>query len=303
MQIQSRSYQTSDDLYAIGKLIRSTYAKMPCLNAWSFCRFDIWAQRRIADADAFLDRDWQQNIRLWISESGEPVGAAFAFDNHQRRKNPNAHAMVVTQEYAQLTGEMLDWMEARSKPEIEVLESNPVLIQLLLERGYLRPQDSMIVREKILANTPCETVILPDGYRIKVLRRKGWIAYFVAVNAVFEMMDTVDAFRSIQQAPSNVPELHLKVVNEKQEVAAFCSVWWDRENNLAEYEPVGTVPRFQRLGLASALLAYANNRLRGMGVERIKVESWSESPAANRLYERSGLVEKDRIYRWKKNCE
>ncbi len=303
MQIKSRPYHTSDDLYAIGKLIRGVYAKNPCLNAWSFCRFDIWAQRRIADAEAFLDRDWQQHIQLWTSENGAPVGTTFAFDNHHWRKNPNAYAMILTPDCAQLTREMLEWMEARTKPEIEVLESNLALIQLLMDRGYIRAQDSMIVREKILANTPLESVKLPSGYKIKVLRRKGWISYFVAVNAVFKMMDTVDAFRSIQQAPSNVPELHLKVVNDQDEVAAFCSVWWDRENNLAEFEPVGTVPRFQRLGLASALLAYASNRLREMGVERLKVESWSEAPAANHLYERGGLVEKDRIYQWKKNRE
>jgi RimJ/RimL family protein N-acetyltransferase len=91
------------------------------------------------------------------------------------------------------------------------------------------------------------------------------------------------------------------MVNEQDEIAAFCSVWWDRENNLAEFEPVGTVPRFQGGGLASALLAHTCNRMRELGIGRVKVESWSESPAANRLYERCGLVEKGRIYRWRKN--
>jgi len=303
MELRSRPYQSSDDLYAIGKLIRRAFSGMPCLNAWSFCRFDIWAQRRIADAEAFLDRDWQQHIRLWVDEGGAPVGAAFALDNHHWRKNPNAHAIILDPEHMQLAEAMLDWMESRALPEVEMFESNPILNGLLQMRGYVRSKDAMIVREKPLTNKPSETVNLPHGYRIKVLKRKDWIAYFVAVNAVFNMMDTVDAFRSIQQAPSNVPELHLQVVNDTGEIAAFCSVWWDRENNLAEFEPVGTVPRFQMLGLGSSLLAHTCNRAQEMGIGRIRVESWSGSAAANRLYERCRLQEKDRIYRWVKGGE
>ena len=303
MEIKSRPYQSTDDLYAIGKLIRRAYRKIPGLNAWSFCRFDIWAQRRIADAEAFLDRNWQQQFRLWIDDSGIPIGTAFAFDNHHWRKNPDAHAIILDPEYMQLAEAMLDWMEMCALPEVEVFESNPLLNRLLQLRGYTRSKDAMIVREKSLANKSFEAVNLPHGFRIKVLRRKDWISYFVAVNAVFKMMDTVDAFRSIQQAPSNVPELHFQVVNDTGEIAAFCSVWWDRENNLAEFEPVGTVPRFQRLGLASALLTHASNRMRDMGIGCVRVESWSESPAANRLYECCGLQEKDRIYHWVKGGE
>ena len=301
MEIRSRAYQSIDDLYAIGKLIRHAYTDRPCLNAWSFCRFDIWAQRRIADAKFFQDQEWQQHIRLWTGESGALVGVAFAFDNHHWRKNPNAHAIILDPLHVQLIEEMLDWVESRATSEVEVFESNLIMNELLQARGYIRSNDFMIAREKSLDDTVFDAINLPDGYRIRVLKRKDWIAYFVAVNAVFNVMDTVDAFRSIQQAPSNVPELHLQVVNEQEEIAAFCSVWWDRENNLAEFEPVGTVPRFQGMGLASALLAYACNRMRELGIGQVKVEVWSESTAANRLYERSGLVEKGRIYRLRKN--
>jgi len=301
MEVKSRQYQSSEDLYATGKLIRCAYSQKPCLNAWSFCRFDVWAQRRIADVKSFQDQEWQQHMRLWADESGALVGAAFAFDNHHWRKNPNLYAIILDPLHLQIAEEMLGWIEARATPEVEVFESNLILSELLQARGYIRSIDFMIAREKSLTNTAFETINLPDGYRIKVLKRKDWIAYFVAVNAVFNMMDTVDAFRSIQQAPSNVPELHLQVVNEQDEIAAFCSVWWDKENNLAEFEPVGTVPRFQGRGLASALLAHSCNRMRELGIERVKVESWSESPAANRLYDRCGLVESGRIYRWRKN--
>ena len=159
----------------------------------------------------------------------------------------------------------------------------------------------MIVREKVLADTPPEAVNLPPGYSIRVLDRSEWASYFEAVHAVFNRMDTPEAFASIQQAPSNVHGLHLDVVNEQDQIAAFCSVWLDRENNVAEFEPAGTVPQFQKQGLGAALIAHACNCLREMKCPTVKVESWSESIGANRLYSASGLVERDRLYSWKKD--
>jgi ribosomal protein S18 acetylase RimI-like enzyme len=157
----------------------------------------------------------------------------------------------------------------------------------------------MAMREKPLTDTPPETVNLPHGYSIRVLHESEWIPYFEVVHTVFNMMDTREAFASIQQSPSNVHDLHLNVVNEQNEIAAFCSVWLDRDNNVAEFEPVGTLPQFQKRGLAAALMAYACNRLREMGCAQANVESWSESVGANKLYSAGGFMEQDRLYSWR----
>jgi GNAT superfamily N-acetyltransferase len=296
----SRPYQSADDLYAIGKLIRRAYASSPSLNAWSFCRFDIWAQRRIAKAESYQDRSWQEHMRLWTNENGTLAGAAFACDQPASRRNPCPYALILEPGNPGLAEEMLDWTETRAAPEIEALAGGELLNEMLLQRGYTCSADCMIRREKRLAGLPEEPVLLPPAYHIERLVRKDWTVYFVAVNAVFNFMDTVDVYRLVQQAPSFVRELHLNVICEGNGIAAFCSAWWDRENGLAELEPVGTVPRFRKLGLASALLAYTANRLREMGCPRLQVDSWSESLEANCLYEGCGLLEKDRVYTWKK---
>jgi ribosomal protein S18 acetylase RimI-like enzyme len=158
----------------------------------------------------------------------------------------------------------------------------------------------MSIREKPLAGSPHEPVNLPEGYSIHILSQSEWTNYFEAVHSVFKRMDTREAFASIQRAPSNVHELHLNVVNNRDEIAAFCSVWLDRENNLAEFEPVGTVPQFQKQGLGAALIAHACNQLREMNCSQVQVESWSESLGANKLYSACGLIEQDRLYSWKK---
>jgi GNAT superfamily N-acetyltransferase len=295
----SHPFQSNNDLLDVGKLIRRSYACSKSLNAWSVARFDIWAQRRMDDAATHGETSWRKYFRVWRDEFGMPAGAAFAFDNHRTRKNPNPFALVFRPDHLQLAETMLDWAESLAAPEVEIRESNTFLLEIALKRGYLRSDDFMVVREKALSGTATEAVDLPAGYHIAVLKYAEWAAYFVAVNAVFNMMDSVDAFRSILRAPSSVPELHLNVLGETGEIAAFCSVWLDRENNVAEFEPVGTVPHYQKKGLASALLAHACNRLREMACPLVKVESWSESMGANKLYTNSGLLETDCIYTWK----
>jgi ribosomal protein S18 acetylase RimI-like enzyme len=157
----------------------------------------------------------------------------------------------------------------------------------------------MVLREKPLASTPVEPVRLPDGYSIKVLHELEWDCYFKAVHLVFNMMDTHEAFASIQRSPSNIHDLHLNVVNEQNQMTAFCSVWLDCDNNVAEFEPVGTVPQFQKHGLASALMSYACNRLRERSCAQVNVASWSESVGANKLYSSCGFMERDRLYSWR----
>jgi GNAT superfamily N-acetyltransferase len=300
MNYTSHAYRSRDDLYDIGRLIRRAYSSDKYFNAWSFCRFDIWAQRRIADAEAFHAPEWQEGFRCWRAENGSLVAAAFAHDNHRLRKNPEQYALILDPDHRQLADEILDWAETNIAPEIEVLQSNQTLLPLVQSRGYTCSNDFMVIREKELTDTSWEPVNVAQGYSITVLDESEWQDYFCAVHEVFNMMDTVEAFSSIRRAPSNVDELHLDVINEKNEIAAFCSVWLDRDNNVAEFEPVGTVPQFQKKGLGSALLAHACNRLPEMGCRRLKVESWSESAGANKLYDACGLIEKDRLYSWKK---
>lgn len=300
MKYTARPYQSQNDLYQIGKLIRRAYTVQKNFNAWSFCRYDIWALRRIADAVSFNECSWQEYFQLLYDENDILVGAAFAFDNHHWRKNPEPYALILDPDHRHLAKILLDWAESSGMYEVEILQGNTFLTDLIQSRGYIPSKDFMIMREKPLVDTSHEEVSLPDGYLIRALDRSEWKEYFEAVHAVFHMMDTPEAFSSIQSAPSNVHELHLNVVNQQNQIAAFCSVWLDRENNIAEFEPVGTVPQFQKQGLAAALLAHACNRLREMDCAQVNVESWSESVGANKLYSACGLAEHDRLYSWKK---
>ncbi len=300
MKYTARPYQSRNDLYEIGKLIRHAYARQRCLNAWSSCRYDIWALHRMADAGSFNDHSWQEYFQLLHDESGTLVGAAFAFDNHHWRKNPEPYALVLDPDHALLAKFLFDWAESSGMFEVEIMEGNAFLNDLLLLRGYTRSADFISVREKALTDTAPETVILPPGYSVHALDQSEWGDYFEAVQGTMGLMETAGGAVT-PQAPSSSQGLHLNVINEQGQIAAFCSVWLDRENNIAELQPVGMVPQFQKQGLGAALLAEACNRLREMDCPKVKVESWSESIGANKLYSACSLLEQERLYSWKKD--
>ncbi len=298
MTIHYRPYQRSIDLLSIGQLIRGAYAIAPNWNTYSFARFDIWAQRCISDEVLLNETAWQSDVRLWETGDGMLVGAVF-FESDR-------DAMLIGHpDWPDLIEPMLDYAEARYVEKgsaeplmIEAMESNAARCELLKSRGYTLYSGHFIHRHKSLDPAVIEPVNLPPGYTIQRLTRGDLPQYLQAVFAVFGRSGTVESDPFLSQAPSYVPELDLMVMSDQNEVASFCTVWVDPVNHYAEFEPVGTVPSFQKRGLGVALLAYAANRLRALGCPLVTVQSWSTSEGANKLYQAAGLLPKDNQLNW-----
>jgi len=182
---------------------------------------------------------------------------------------------------------------------IEAMESNVARCELLKSRGYALFPGYFIHRHKSLDPQVVEPVNLPPGFGIRPIETdEDRRLYPIAVQSVFERSATVEQDEFLKQAPSYVPELNLLVWWDHHEIAAFCSVWIDPVNHYAEFEPVGTVPIFQKRGLGSALLAHAHNCLRDLGCPLATVQSWNEAEGANKLYQAAGLRPKDHQLNW-----
>jgi mycothiol synthase len=302
MTISERPFTRHDDLFRIGTLIRRAYTQVPYWNAWSFARFDIWAQRRIADEKVHGRKDWHRDIHLWETDRGRLVGAVLFESAHEA-------AFITDPDGPEITAVMLDWAEARyagknsvDEPlQVEAMESNAIQEQHLRSRHYVKLPGHYIHREKALGDAQVEPVTLPEGFVIKPMETLEEMKRFhLAVKAVFGFEDSIEVYRIVQQAPSFVPELDLIILSDEGEVAAFCTAWLDEESGDAELEPVGTVPDHRKKGLGSALIAEASNRLRRLGCEKVTVNSWSESVGANKLYESAGLEATVNIDSWEK---
>ena len=303
LNLKQRAYQNQNDLRLLGSFIRKIYAKAPFWNSWSFALYDIWSQRKIGDEKVHGITEWHADIRFWETDTREILGAAVFRDTDFVK-------IVTDPEYRGLEVEMVTWVEKRFKEKtltgktltIETIECNPVLELLLTSRNYSKDPGHYIYRSKSLETQQEEPVHLPAGFRIKHIETPSELSQFhQAVHAVFNFMDHVDVYKILREAQSFWPELDLIVLTENDEVASFASVWYDKGLSLAEFEPVGTVNGYRKMGLGKAVVAEACNRLRGLGCRKISVMSWHDSQAANALYQQAGLEPKMKKNYWNWN--
>jgi len=84
--------------------------------------------------------------------------------------------------------------------------------------------------------------------------------------------------------------------------AAYTLCWYDDENRVGEFEPVGAHPDHRRRGLARAVNLDALRRLRAAGAERAIVLCRGDAgyPAAKLLYESVGFRQHSRSVDFRK---
>jgi ribosomal protein S18 acetylase RimI-like enzyme len=286
-----RAYRSVADVAAVGRLVRRAWAERPGWNAWTFARWDIWSGWRLAELELHGRTAWQEDIALW-EDGGEIVAASFVGES------PRDGVVVCLPRRADLLPELLAWLETR-EVRLEARASNAIVVAALRARGWrLDANGHHIPREKELT-TGAEEVVLPPGLRIAELEDAEIDRYNVAVHAVFgHVGGSPEEYAIVRRGPSAVHELGLVVVDEDGRVVSFAEAWLDRDNRIAEFEPVGTIPPLQRRGIGSALLREVENRLRLLGCRLATVHSWSTMEGANRLYASLGYRGVDRQHVW-----
>lgn len=72
--------------------------------------------------------------------------------------------------------------------------------------------------------------------------------------------------------------------------AAACIIWLDPVNKVGLFEPVGTHPEFQRLGLGTAVMREGLRRMQAAGMRTATVGTGATNAAANALYRSLGFA-------------
>lgn len=106
-------------------------------------------------------------------------------------------------------------------------------------------------------------------------------------------------YLQFMRSPAYVPEHDLVAVAPDGTIAAFAIYWPDDELSLAQFEPVGTHPGFQRRGLARALLHEGLARLAATGIERARVMTGGANERATSTYLAVGFELVDQVGRFR----
>jgi mycothiol synthase len=97
--------------------------------------------------------------------------------------------------------------------------------------------------------------------------------------------------------PLHQPDLDLVAVAPDGTLAGFCVGWHDPVRGVAQLEPVGVHPRYQRRGLSHALIAEMFRRLAGRGASVAVVETELDLTAARAAYDAAGFAQTHTVWR------
>ena len=141
--------------------------------------------------------------------------------------------------------------------------------------------------------------VVPDGFMIRPLGGTAeTAAYAEAHRAAFgsDLMTAPWRERTIG-TPLYQPELDLVAVAADGMLAGFCVGWHDPARGLAQLEPVGVHPRYQRCGLSRALIAEMLRRFKDRGASVAVVETELDLTAAQAAYGAAGFSQAHTIWR------
>lgn len=282
VRLASRPYRDDGDLRAMQDLLsRSWLAERPFVAATAG---DLAWWRYMHEASF-----WEDRIRLWEDAvSGELVGYAWFqpptdLDWHVRRDLREGP----------LPSAMLDWLADRAAAHATAsgaaqpaaihawaLDADEAAVRALvgagcipLEAGYHHH-----VRSLEDGEPPLPEPVVPDGYRIRAVRREVDLPDRVLLHRTVWHPSSVTE-RSYGEVTSHYPyrgDTDIVIEAPDGAFVAYALGWFDPLGRVGELEPVGTHPDHRRLGLAYAASLAAIRRFQALGAETAVVYSTAQ---------------------------
>lgn len=213
------------------------------------------------------------------------------------RGSPQAEAMYIWAEER-----MVEIATALGSKEIFTLwiySNDQVLTTHLEGRGFESQQEYHLYLTRSLKEDLSMTSLPPD-YQVRHICGEEDIrlrsaASFGAFKSNISWENYVNRYRKFMRSPVYNPEHDLVVVAPDGRVASFCIIWMDDENKVGLFEPVGTHPDFQRLGLGKTIMLAGLQRMQACGMQTAIVCTEHDNLAAQSLYHSAGFQENNRI--------
>jgi GNAT superfamily N-acetyltransferase len=297
---------TADYYLEILDFLVETYQPIADHHNWQIDRWNF--SRYVSQVIHETEDTWPETVGLWVDDRG--VIQAVVHSEGENRGD--VHFQLALRRFSdQDLGSFLDHAEKHLAVEgddgqMKILpwagRDFRQLTDLMEERGYRRTGRTSQAGQLVIAEH--QEVKIPIG--MQLVDKSGFtdqargrahslaFGYGEEGRDMVEKFHIIEAFRNMRLAPSYRPELDLAVLSPEGEVAAFACFWLDARNAYGVLEPLGTVPDYQRLGLASALIMEGMNRLRRLGAKFLY------GPVNQEFYRRVGFFPVYEFEIWKK---
>lgn len=143
---------------------------------------------------------------------------------------------------------------------------------------------------------------LPEGWDLRTLagepevdgRRAAWHAAF---RSTLEPGLQLERYQRFMGSPVYEGHRDLVAVAPNGRIASFV-VWWPDESGIAQIEPFGTHPDFQRRSVGKALMYFGLRRMRESGMRLVRVITDEPRVDATAFYEAVGFDFVQRVRWW-----
>ncbi len=280
--LRSRDYADHSDLGLVRRLISECW------------RLEgPYVQLHVGDATwmmfQHLDKLDEVRIRLWLDRAGEPRAWGWLW------LPGTLVALIHPRERPALLEEVLDWFEGTGSHNSDdymavwAIEADGATVDEARRRGYAPHEPTAMNHMLRVLDGPLPVTALPPDYTARTVSDADAQRRVDVHRAAFAPSRVVaESYRRLMREPPYNPDLDYVIEAGDGTFAAFCLVWLDEENRVAELEPVGTHPDHRRRGLASAVCLTALEAARQRGAQRAVVYSVVRSPAQS-LYESLGF--------------
>lgn len=299
MALRSRPYASLDDLHQMQALVTAAWrSERRPLVSCTVGDLEWWVGGSGPDADL------SSRVRIW-TDGNEPVGWGWI-------KRPASLDWFVrfdleAPEEAAVRAEMIGWLDEFAAAEARALEApdgrtvDPATAwgadgwsdeAFLRAHGFTTPTTELTQFLQPLDRRLPEPD-LPAGYAIRSLSGPEDIPARVDVHraAFAPSKMTVEKYEMLVTLDHYAYDRDLVVVAPDGTFAAFTMCWLDPIAAIGEFEPVGTHPAHQRLGLGRAVNTAGLRRLQEAGARDAMVFSERSNVASEGLYRSVGFRE------------
>jgi ribosomal protein S18 acetylase RimI-like enzyme len=236
-------------------------------------------------------------IEIWEDDRAELVGWALLdrADSFEFRLSGDLSGTSLEREVVEW-GErgVIEWRRNNgldSRCAVVCWSDDRERIELFAHRGY-KPSDHASVLFSRSLDAPIDAPAPPAGWAVRGLSESDIDSRAETQYEAFSpgSKTTPATWRYLMKnAPGYDADLDNVAVNADGVVGAAALVWIDETNEIGEFEPVGTRPRFQRQGLGGAVLLRGLAKMRERGMKTAIVGTNATNAPAIAAYQSVGF--------------
>ena len=263
-----------------------------------------------------VQREWSEIIFLWEGSRPDEQLNGWALLSPEWRA---FDVFVHPQERGSVrAAEMYIWAEEQIACLIKsdggkdirtmwVSEDDIFLVSHLVQHGFERSEDYTFYFERSLAEL-LPAISLPAGFQVRSVAgeddgQKRAMASHAAFGSDKPFEVYWPRYQRFMRSSAYIPGLDLVTVALDGRYASFCICWLDPVNHVGLFEPIGTHPDFQSLGLGKTVMMEGLHRMQANGMQTAIVGAESDNPAAQSLYRSIGFQAVNKLCTYRKNLE